>query len=173
VEALMSNNETKIPEGHNTINPFIIIKGDAEQFIEFTKNVFNAKSRDQVKTPDKDGKLIHAEIQIGNSTIMMADSKDDWPFTPAFIQIYVNDALAVLKKAKDEGAEIITELTQFYGGYNIARIKDPFGNLWWLYESDNEKTKEYNKADTSWHDRKPSYIYTTLMDAMKNMKRMD
>jgi hypothetical protein len=100
---------------------------------------------------------------------MIADSKEDWPFTPAFIQIYVPNIQKILDKVKNEGATIITEKSKFYGGYNIARIQDPFGNIWWLYEPENESNATYDKTDTSWHERKPSYIYTTLVDAMKGL----
>jgi uncharacterized glyoxalase superfamily protein PhnB len=165
----MENEEVKFPNGHNTINTFVIIKGGALNFIEFTENVFDAQERVEVKTPDKDGKIIHAEVKIGNSTLMIADSKEDWPFTPAFIQIYVSNIQKILDKAKNEGATIITEKSEFYGGYNIARIQDPFGNIWWLSEPENESNATYDKVDTSWHERKPSYIYTTLVDAMKGL----
>jgi uncharacterized glyoxalase superfamily protein PhnB len=165
------NEELFIPAGHCRINPFFIIKNGALKFIEFTINVFDAKERIEVRTPDKDGKLIHAEVQIGDSTIMIADSKDDWPFTPAFIQIYIESIDKTFEKAKGNNAEIITEKTPFYGGYTIGRIKDPFGNIWWLYEKSNKDSQEdYNKSNISWHDRKPSYIYTTLLEAMKNLK---
>jgi uncharacterized glyoxalase superfamily protein PhnB len=168
-ENIMDSNNVKIPDGHNTINTFIIIKGDASKFIEFTKYVFDAQERNDVKTPDKDGKLIHAEVIIGNSTLMIADSKDDWPFTPAFIQIYVSNIDNIINKAKDAGSNIITEKSKFYGGYNLARIQDPFGNIWWIYEPAIEKENNYNQSDTSWHDRKPSYIYLTLLDAMNGL----
>ena len=160
-----------IPSGHQKINPFLIIKNNAELFIAFAINVFDAKERIEVRTPDKDGKIIHAEIQIENSTIMIADSKDDWPFTPSFLQIYVASIDETIAKAKKYNSEIITQKTAFYGGYNIGRIKDPFGNIWWLYEkSDASGQENYDKSETSWHDRKPSYVYTTLVEAMRNLK---
>lgn len=161
--------EIKRPNGHNSINPFVIIKNDALKFIQFAESVFGAKERIEVRTPDRDGKLIHAEIMIGNSSIMIADSKDDWPFTPSFIQIYIGSIKKVLDLAMEAGATVVTELSPFYGGYNIARIKDPFGNIWWLYEPAGNKDTAYDKSDTTWHDRKPSYIYLTLVDAMKNL----
>jgi uncharacterized glyoxalase superfamily protein PhnB len=165
----MEISNTNRPNGHNDVNQFIIIKGGASKFIEFCKNVFNAEERKEVTTPDKDGTIIHAEIKIGNSTIMIADSKDDWPFTPGFIQIYVQSIDEIAAKTKMNGGEVITEKTKFYGGYNIARIKDPFGNMWWLYEHSIVGNNDYDKSDTSWHERKPSYIYTTLMEAMKKL----
>jgi uncharacterized glyoxalase superfamily protein PhnB len=160
---------TSRPNGHNDVNQFIIIKGGADKFIEFCNNVFNAEERKEVRTPDKDGTLIHAEVKIGNSTIMIADSKKDWPFTPGFVQIYVKSINEILNKAGMNGGEIVTEKTKFYGGYNIARIKDPFGNMWWLYEHSIEENKDYDQSDKSWHERKPSYIYTTLMEAMSKL----
>ena len=80
---------------------------------------------------------------------MIADSNDDWPFTPAFLQVYVDDAATILEEAKANGATIITELTAFYGGYNIARIQDPFGNLWGFTSRKNAAKEAEVKADTS------------------------
>ena len=78
-------------------------------------------------------------------------------------------ARRVLDKAKAEKAEIVTELSDFYNGLKLARLKDPFGNIWWLYEKVDNKVSE-NKSVTDWHNSKPSEIYTTLMNAMKNLK---
>jgi len=51
----------------------------------------------------------------------------------------------------------------------LARLKDPFGNIWWLYEN-VDKTMSDDKSNTDWHNSKPSEIYTTLMNVMKNLK---
>ena len=73
-----------IPADHNTINPFVIVS-DANGFIRFVEAVFGGKEAEHVRTLDRDGKIIHAEVVVGGSTIMLSDSKDDWPFTPAFL----------------------------------------------------------------------------------------
>jgi uncharacterized glyoxalase superfamily protein PhnB len=162
----------KIPNGYNAINMFVLIKGDAKKFIEFVEQVFDGIEKKQVRTPDKDGTLIHSEVQIGDSSILIADSKPDWPFTPAFIQVYVEDAQTILDRAQKAGAVVVTEVSDFYNGLKLARIKDIWGNIWWLYEPKND-TKEKSsevKSDTSWHDKKPSMIYTTLMEAMRELK---
>ena len=164
----MTTKELKTPH-YNKVNPFVIIKGGASKFIDFAEKVFDAEENKQVRTPDRDGTLIHAEIQIGDSMILLADSKGDWPFTPAFLQVYVDNAQQILDKAKAEKAEIVTELSNFYNGLKLARLKDPFGNIWWLYEKVDNKVSE-NKSNTDWHNSKPSEIYTTLMNAMKNLK---
>jgi uncharacterized glyoxalase superfamily protein PhnB len=162
----------EIPNGYNVINMFVIIKGGADKFIKFVEHVFDGKERSNIRTPDRDGTLIHSEIQVGDSSILVADSKSDWPFTPSFIQVYVKDAQNILNKAKNAGADIITELSPFYGGYKIARIKDIWGNIWWLYEPERNISKKSTetKSETSWHDKDPSYIYTSLMKAMHELK---
>jgi PhnB protein len=88
-----------VPEGYHTVNPWVIPK-EASEFIEFLKKVFNAKETEEARTPDSDGLLIHAEVTIGDSTIMIFDSKPDWPATPSFLQVYVQDADATLLKPR-------------------------------------------------------------------------
>jgi PhnB protein len=160
-----------LPEGYNTVNFFIIVKGGATNFIEFVEKVFGGIEDRQARTPDKDGLLIHAEIRVGDSTIMVADSKPDWPFTPAFPQVYVKDSQAVLDRAEQEGAKVLTEVSDFYYGMKLARFKDSWGNIWWLFERGvtPEKTDVEVEADVSWHDKKPSRVYTTLMEAMRDL----
>ena len=111
----------RIPTGHNNTNQFVIVKGGATKFIDFVTRTFGVKERNAVHTPDRDGLLIHAEIDLGNATLMLADSKPDWPFTPAFIQVYVEDAQATLDLAIKEGAELVTRVSKFYGGFRLAR----------------------------------------------------
>jgi uncharacterized glyoxalase superfamily protein PhnB len=67
---VMDKNELKTPH-YNKVNPFVIIKGGATGFIDFVERVFDAKENKQVRTPDRDGTLIHAEVQIGDSMILV------------------------------------------------------------------------------------------------------
>jgi uncharacterized glyoxalase superfamily protein PhnB len=164
--------QKSIEPAYNKVNFFIIIKGGAAKFIEFVDKVFDAMENKKARTPDKDGTLIHAEIQVGNSMILVADSKPDWPFTPAFPQVYVDNAQSILDAAVKEGAEVITEVSEFYGGLDIARFKDPWQNIWWLFAKSKktEPAKTAGDSNTDWHNEKPSYIYTTIIDAMRQLK---
>jgi uncharacterized glyoxalase superfamily protein PhnB len=162
--------KSDIPKGYNAVNMFVIVKDNADSFIKFVEELFEGKERTYVRTPDKDGKLIHAEVQIGDSSILVADSKEDWPYTPAFIQIYVKDAQTILDKAKKIGAKVITEKSDFYNGLKLARIQDKWGNIWWLYEPEKKDSEVKKDPDVSWHNKKASEIYTTLMDAMRKLK---
>ena len=159
------------PLGYNKVNFFIIVKGGASKFIEFIEKVFNAIENKKARIPDKDGTLIHSEVSVGDSMILIADSKEDWLFTPAFPQVYVDDAQEILNRAEKEGAKIITPVSDFYYGLKLARFQDEWGNIWWLFERGSiaEKTTVKENADLSWQDKKPSQIYITLMEAMKDL----
>lgn len=119
----------KIPNSHQTIMPYLILPG-AEKFIEFTQKVFNAEST--FKRMREDGKTImHSEIQIGNSTVMFADTTDEYKSRPAGLFIYVENSDETYKKAIDEGASTVMGLSdQDYG--RTCGVTDPFGNTWWI-----------------------------------------
>lgn len=163
--------EANRPSNHNTINPFVAV-ADAKGFIDFVTEVFGGKETVEIRTPDRDGKLIHAEVVVGNSTIMLCDRKDDWSFTPALLQIYAADSESVLRKAASAGGTVITPTSSFYGGYTLARIMDAWRNLWWVYApEDRNETEEppTREADTDWRDEEPRFVYTSLMETMRTL----
>jgi uncharacterized glyoxalase superfamily protein PhnB len=118
----------KLPVGHQTVMPYLIVNG-ALQFIDFTKNVFNAKSL----TPSlrEDGTVMHAEVRIGESTIMVTDEVADWAKQTANLFVYVPNADETFKKATDAGATVVMELSdKDYG--RTCGVTDAFGNVWWI-----------------------------------------
>lgn len=90
------------PEGYATVNPFIITTG-AEDLTRFVIDVFGGEERAEARTVDDDGLLLQAEVRVGTTTIMLAERKPDWPFTPSLLQIYVDDLDAVLERALARG----------------------------------------------------------------------
>lgn len=149
----------------NTVNGFIVVKGAAD-FITFLSEVFDGTENPEAHTPDwyaNDGTLIHAEVSIGDSLIMVADRKADWPFTPALTQVYVADAAETLRRAVERGATVVTEISPFYGGLDIARFLDPWGNLWWLFAPAAEG------VEPSMDGNEPGPVYTTLLEAMRGL----
>lgn len=159
------------PADHNTVNPFVIVSKAAE-FIDFVTQVFDGRESTAFRIPDRDGLLIHAEVVIGDSSILICDRKPDWPFTPAFLQVYVSDSEAVLGRALAWGANLVTPVSAFYGGYSLARFRDPWNNLWWLYAPEaadsHERSSELSKTD--WQDSEPSRVYTTIVQAMRDLR---
>jgi uncharacterized glyoxalase superfamily protein PhnB len=119
---------TKIPEGYQTVMPYLIVK-NAAAFIEFTQKVFNAQLLGEHMSGET--AIMHAEIKIGNSVIMFADSTERYPPMPAGLFICVEDADKTYKSALDNGAIAVTELAdQSYG--RSGGVKDIFGNVWWI-----------------------------------------
>jgi PhnB protein len=126
-----------VPEGYHSIQPYLYIRGAAAA-IEFYKQVFGARER--MRMPVSDGRLQHAEIEIGDSCLMLADEYPEKQIyspkhlggTPVSIMLYVDDCDATYQKALAAGAKSLREpQNQFYGD-RLAGIEDPFGFQWWL-----------------------------------------
>jgi uncharacterized glyoxalase superfamily protein PhnB len=161
----------KTPEGYNAVNPFIITK-DALNLIAFLKTVFGAEVDIAGHTVDTDGLLLHSELIIGNSRMMVAETKPGWPFTPSLLQVYVDDVEATLVHAEKLGATIVTKPTDFYGD-TFSRFMDPWNNLWWVYQHNSQAEAHWDEdssSDASWETTKEmQYIYDTLLEAMKSL----
>jgi len=117
-----------IPNGYSTITPYLVVK-DADDLIGFLTKAFNAAVTYRSKL---NGVTNHAELQIGNSKLMLGRARDDAEINPAMLYIYTLDTDRLYKKALDHGATSVMEpANQFYGDRN-AGVKDPQGNSWWL-----------------------------------------
>ncbi len=119
---------SKIPGNYQTVMPYLIIK-DAAKFISFSEKVFDATLTH--KTMRDENIIMHAEIMIGECTIMFADATDTFNERPAGLFIYVDDADKTFQKAIEAGARILNELSdQPYG--RSGGVTDPFGNSLWI-----------------------------------------
>jgi uncharacterized glyoxalase superfamily protein PhnB len=74
--------------------------------------------------------------------VMMFDARPDWPPTPAFLRLYVEDADAVHRQAVAAGGTSVTEVTHLLFGDRVGRVRDPFGNLYWIQTRIEEVTEE-------------------------------
>ena len=124
-----------IPEGYHTVNPYLAVD-DAAEAIEYYKKAFGAKERVRMETPD--GKIGHAELEIGDSLVMLSD-----PFpqastrppkelggTSVSVFMYVEDVDAVVKQAVDAGATVAMEVADQFWGDRFGSVQDPFGHSW-------------------------------------------
>lgn len=118
-----------IPNDYGAVTPYIVVKG-AAKLIDFLKAAFGAEERGRF--PGEDGTLAHAEVSIGGRVIQMFDAKPGWPDTPAFITLYVEDAEAIRDMAIAAGGTEITPLGDNAWGDRMCRVRDPFGNIWWI-----------------------------------------
>ena len=126
-----------VPEGYSTVTPWIIAKG-AGGLVAFIEKTFRGREKAGSRILSADGYIDHVEVQVGDSVIMLFDRREGWPETPCFLRIYVEDAAAVLERARVEGATIITGLTPLFFGDAVGRIRDPWGNFWWVQERREE-----------------------------------
>ncbi len=126
-----------VPEGYNSITPYLIIKG-AAQAIEYYKKVFGAT--EVVRMDGPDGKVGHAELKIGDSRIMVADenpsmgqghaSATSIGASPVSLYLYLPDVDRVIQRAAAEGAKILKPVQDQFYGDRSGFIQDPFGHLW-------------------------------------------
>jgi PhnB protein len=124
-----------IPEGYHTLSPSLSVDNAAEA-IEFYKRAFGATERGRMHGPD--GKIAHAELQIGDSVLMLAD-----PFpqattkppkeiggTAVTLFLYVEDVDAVFKQAIDAGATSAMAVDDMFWGDRFGSVTDPYGHSW-------------------------------------------
>jgi PhnB protein len=126
-----------IPKGYQAVTPYLIIKG-AAQAIDYYKKVFGATELFRMDGPD--GKVGHAELQIGDSHIMLADENPSMGTghasaatiggSPVSLYLYLPDVDAVVDRAVAEGAKILKPVQDQFYGDRSGFIQDPFGHLW-------------------------------------------
>lgn len=119
---------SEIPGGYQRITPYLILE-NAEGFLGFTKNVFGAEEKH--KAMRSENVIMHAEIKIAGSSIMIADATEEFKKQTAGLFIYVNNCDEVYQSAIANGATSVTEpANQEYG--RSAGVTDPFGVTWWI-----------------------------------------
>ena len=124
-----------IPEGYHTATPYLAVD-DAAEAIEYYTKAFGAKERVRMATPD--GKVGHAELEIGDSLVMLSDpfpqastkTPSELGGTSVSVFMYVEDVDAVVKQAVGAGATVTMEVADQFWGDRFGSVKDPFGHLW-------------------------------------------
>lgn len=117
------------PADYSTVSAYLIVDG-ASRTIEFLKQAFGAV--ELRKFPDADGKLLHAEVRIGDSVIMLADGGEGWPSIPAYVHIYVPDVDATYQLALKAGATSVQEPVKKQDEDKRGGVKDAGGTTWWI-----------------------------------------
>ncbi|HEX6677337.1 MAG TPA: VOC family protein [Actinomycetes bacterium] len=124
-----------IPDEYPRVSPYLIVDG-GEAAIEFYRSVFGATER--MRRPDHGGRIGHAELQLGDSMIMLADEFPDRGVlapgsvggTPVTLSVYVEDVDDVVDRAVNAGSKLLRPVElQFYGD-RVAQFEDPFGHRW-------------------------------------------
>jgi PhnB protein len=124
-----------VPDGYHTLTPFLTCR-DAARAIEFYKQAFGAEARGVMKDPD--GKVMHAELKIGDSIIMLSDEFPDFGcLSPQSIggsamglHVYLDGVDAAFERAVKAGAEVEMPVMDQFWGDRYGKLKDPFGHKW-------------------------------------------
>jgi PhnB protein len=124
-----------IPEGYRTLTPYLAVDS-ANEAIEFYRRAFGAKERSRMAGPD--GLIAHAELQIGDSLVMLSDpfpqsstrSPKELGGTTSGIFMYVEDVDAVVKQAVEAGATVTMEVEDMFWGDRFGTVMDPYGHSW-------------------------------------------
>lgn len=143
----MTTDVEATPQGYHTVTPYMSVR-DCVAAIDFYRRAFGAKKTMQLLMPD--GTIAHAEIRIGDSTLMLSEENKEWgnksPVTlggsPMFLMIYVPDVDAAFRTAIAAGATVVqVARDQFYGDRS-GTLKDPYGYQWTLSTHIEDVTQE-------------------------------
>ena len=117
------------PQGYNSASPYLIVDG-ASRTIDFLVQVFDAV--EIRRFPGSDGKIMHAEVRIYDTVVMLADSNPDWLPLSAQVHVYVADVDATYQRALAAGAASVQEPVKKDDADKRGGVKDAGGTTWWI-----------------------------------------
>jgi PhnB protein len=131
----MANKVKPVPEGYHTLTPHLIVR-NAQKALEFYQRAFGAEVRGLNKSPD--GKIMHAEMKVGDSIVMLNDESPEWnSLSPlslngsaVTIHLYAENPDAVFDRAVKAGATVTMPLENQFWGDRYGKLVDPFGHHW-------------------------------------------
>src|ERR1700730_5269629 len=143
----MAKAASPIPEGFHTLTPQLTVKQGAAAYIDFFKRAFGAVELSRPAAPN--GKLMHAEVRIGDSILMLNDhfpefgsppiAEGSWPLT---LHMYVPDADAFFAQATSAGCQVMMPLADQFWGDRYGVVTDPFGFRWGIATRKENLTPE-------------------------------
>lgn len=116
------------PNGYNSVSPYLVVE-EAQRMMDLLKKILGAEELRKYAAPD--GRILHAEMKVDDSVIMLADATEAYPQRPGLIHVYVPDAGAIYKRAIEAGCKPVQEPQQRPGDPdNRGGFRDFAGNFW-------------------------------------------
>ena len=143
-----------IPEGYHTVTPYLVVNG-AGKTIEFLKKAFGAElAFEPMMRPD--GQIMHADLKIGDSHVMISEAADQHPAMPCMVHLYVGDVDAAYKRAVAAGGTSTMEPTDMFYGDRGSGVKDPSGNHWYIatHKEDVDMAELKKRAEAMYKQQK-------------------
>lgn len=151
-----------VPEGYHTVTPYLVVK-DAKRALEYYKRAFGAETT--MSMPSPDGRVMHAEMRIGNSMVFVSDEFPDMApqirapestggTVTGSIFLYVPDVDAVVKRAVGAGARVTLPVADMFWGDRFGKVADPFGHHWGIATHKEDLTpQEMKKRGDEFHKK--------------------
>jgi PhnB protein len=117
------------PAGYSSVSPYLIVDG-AEGTVAFLTRTFGA--RELRRLADPEGGIRHVEVQLDDSTLMLADGGPGHPPVPSHVHVYVPDVDAAYRRALEAGAESVQAPAQKDDPDRRGGVRDPGGTTWWI-----------------------------------------
>jgi len=149
----MATQVKPVPDGYHTLTPYLVVDG-AERIVQFMKNAFGAQFVfEPMMRPD--GKIMHAELKIGDSVVMISDASERAKATSAMLHLYVPNVDAVYQKALKAGGTSVMEPADMFYGDRSGGVKDPSGNSWFVAtHKEDVAPKELQKRADAFYKEK-------------------
>jgi PhnB protein len=136
-----------IPKGFHTVTPYLTVR-DVDKVIQFLRQAFKAEvSHEPIKRPD--GKIMHAQVKIGDSCVMMGEESEQAKATASTLYLYVPDVDQVYQQAVKAGGKSVMEPADMFYGDRCGGVKDSSGNSWMVatHKEDIELPELQKRAD--------------------------
>jgi uncharacterized glyoxalase superfamily protein PhnB len=128
-----------VPKDSHSINAFFLV-ANGERMLAFLKNVFGATLTERHNRPD--GTIIHADVRLGDSRLMLAEASPQFPPRGQMVYVYVDDPDATHALAQHHGAKQLAPMADQEYGDRTGGFEDPDGNWWWVAKRIRERTPE-------------------------------
>lgn len=119
-----------VPHGYHAVTPYLVVPGVAK-VVAFLKEAFGAELVSPMAMRP-DGAVMHADVKIGDSHVMMGEPAQEFGAMPAMVHLYLPDVDAVFARAVRAGGVVVSEPTDHFYGDRSGGVKDSSGNIWWI-----------------------------------------
>lgn len=149
------------PDGYTDVAAWVVTD-DTGAFLDFVTAAFGGVELARVRV--EDGSIGHGEIRIGDTVLLAFDRRADWPAMPSLLRVFVPDADEAMRRAVAAGAEIVTALADSAFGQRGGRVRDRFGNIWWVI-AQTEQVSE----DEMWRRLQDPVYAAQMRDAQETL----
>ena len=152
-----------IPDDRTSVEVWVVTD-DTGAWLDFVAHAFDGEEIARIRTDD--GIVGHGEIRVGDSVLLAFDRRPEWPVMPRLLRVWVPDAALAVERALERGAELVTAVQANAFGQRAGRVRDPFGNVWWVTQQ-----VETVPEDVMWQRLQEPGCAAIMQDAQESLDR--